>query len=100
MPDSLELPRVRRSVVPLVLAGNAIVAELVPHRFPRLAAVVGSLHQLPEPTTTLRRVQPIRVSARSLDVVDFPTRKIGAADVPPLALSVGRQDESALACPN
>ena len=49
MPDSLELPRVRRAVVPLVRAGVALVDELVAHRLPRLAAIVGALDQLPEP---------------------------------------------------
>ena len=42
MPDPLELPRMRRAVVPLVRAGNAVVDELVAHRLPGLAAVVRS----------------------------------------------------------
>jgi hypothetical protein len=62
MPDSLELPGVRRAVIPLVRAGDAVVDELVTTRFPRFATVVGALDQLAEPTAALRRVQPIRVS--------------------------------------
>ena len=40
MPDALELPGMRRAVVPLVSAGDAVVDELVAHRLPGLAAVV------------------------------------------------------------
>src|SRR5437867_2090756 len=96
MPDSQELPGAGRAVVPEVSAGDAVVRELVPHRLPRLATVVGALDLLPEPAARLRRVQPIRVSGRSLEVVDLPAPEVGAADVPPLALSIRRQDERAL----
>ena len=99
MPDSLELPGVRRAVVPLVSAGVAVVHELVADRLPRLAAVVGALNHLPEPAAGLRRIQPVRVDGRALQVVDLPARKVGAADVPPLALAVRRQDERALRVP-
>ena len=98
MPDARELPGVRRAVVPLVRAGDAVVDELVAHRLPRLAAVVGALDQLPEPAAGLRRIQPIRVGGRSLEVVDLPAGEVGTADVPPFALAVRRQDERALAC--
>ena len=100
MPDALELPGVRRAVVPLVRAGDAVVHELVPHRLPRLAAVVGALDHLPEPAAGLRRIQPIRVGGRSLEVVDLPAGKVGTTDVPPFALAVRRQDERALARAN
>ena len=82
MPDALELPGMRRAVVPLVSAGNAVVYELVAHRLPGLAAIVGALDQLPEPAARLRRIQPVRVNGRSLDVVHLPTREMRAADVP------------------
>ena len=98
MPDALELPGVRRAVVPLVRAGDAVVDELVADRLPRLAAVVGALDQLPEPAAGLRRIQPIRVDGRALEVVDLPAAKVGAADVPLFALAVRCQDERALAC--
>ena len=60
VPDALELPGVRRAVVPLVGAGHAVVGELVADRLPRLAAVVGALDHLPEPAAGLRRVEPVR----------------------------------------
>src|SRR5712692_6832230 len=100
MPDSRELPGVRRAVIPLVSAGDAIVYELVPHRLPRLATVVGALDLLPEPAGGLRRIQPIRVSRRCLEVIDLPAPEVGAADVPLFPLCVRRQDERALACTN
>jgi hypothetical protein len=62
MPDAREFPRVRRAVVPLVGSGDAVVGELVVHRRPRRATVVGALDQLPEPAGRLRRVQPLLVS--------------------------------------
>src|SRR5256886_10583464 len=77
---------------------DAVVDELVPHRLPRLATVVGALDQLPEPAAGLRRIQPIRVSGRSLQVVDLPAPEVGATDVPPFARCVRRQDERALPC--
>ena len=40
--------------------GIAVVGELVAHRLPGLAAVVGALDQLPEPAARLRRVDPVR----------------------------------------
>jgi len=43
MPDSLEPPGVLRAVLPLVSSGNAVVRELITHRLPCLAAVVGAL---------------------------------------------------------
>src|SRR5687767_10855761 len=97
MPDASELPGVRGAVVPQVRAGNTVVHELVSHRLPRLAAVVGALDHLPEPAAGLRAVQPVRVSGRSFEVVDLPAAEVGAVDVPPFALSIRRQDERALA---
>ena len=80
-------------------ARDAGVGELVAHRLPRLTAVVGALDQLPEPAAGLRRIQPIRISGRSREVVDLPARKVGTTDVPPLAVAVRRQDERTLAGP-
>src|SRR5439155_8972499 len=81
MPDALELPGVRRAVVPQVRAGGAVVDELVADRLPRLAAVVGPLDHLAEPAAGLRRVQPVRVGRRALQVVDLPALEVGAVDV-------------------
>src|SRR5207244_12094009 len=112
MPDALDLPGVRRPVVPLVrgegLAGfrrrvvNKLVALGLGHalwgggRFargcsglvPGLAAVIRALNDLPEPAARLRRIKPIRVRGRTLEMIHFPARKVGAADIPPLAFSV------------
>ncbi len=68
MPDPRELRGVRRAVVPLVRGerlagfGRSGVTDLVAHRLPSRAAVVGALDHLPEPAAGLRRIQPIRVS--------------------------------------
>ena len=75
MPDSLELPGMRRAVVPLVRAGDAVVDELVIHRLPGLAAVVRALDQLPEPAAGLRRIQAIRIDRRSLRRDTSPSRR-------------------------
>src|SRR6266699_1006566 len=118
MPDALELPGMLRAVVPLMrgeglarLRGR-VVGELVAlafreafrglfqhtsRRLPRLAAVAGALDDLSEPPARLRRVQPVRVDRRALEVVDLPARAVRATDIPPFPLAVRRQDERALA---
>src|SRR5690348_3129986 len=98
MPDALELPWMRRTVIPLVRARDAIINELVPHWLPGFAAVVGALDQLSEPATALRSVQPVRVRGRPFHVVEFKAREVRAADVPPFALSIRLHYECALAC--
>src|ERR1022692_4718380 len=100
MPDPGELPRVRRAVVPLVRTGDAVIVELLTHRLPGRAAIIGALDQLAEPAVGLRRVQPVRGGGRPLDVVNLPAPEVGAADVPPLALAIRTQDERALARTN
>src|ERR1700674_3776401 len=103
MPDALELPRVRRAVVPQVPVrggrGATIHLPSLPPSFSRCAVVV-ALYDLSEPPARLRRIQTIRVSRRSLDVVDLPTGEVGTADVPAFAFSVRCQDERALSCAN
>src|ERR1700686_2957407 len=98
MPDSLELPRVLRAIVPLVSAGYAVLDELVVHGLPRLPSVVGALNHLTVPAGGLGHIQPIRIGGRTLQMVDLPAPKVRTADVPLFALSVGRQDERALTC--
>ena len=100
MPDALELPWVRRAVVPLVCAWNAVINEFVPHRFPGFAAVVRPLDHLPRPSARLRRVQPIRVNRRAFEVIHLPARKMWTRDVPLFALSVRRQNKCAFARSN
>ena len=97
MPDALELPGMRRAVVPLVRAGDAVVDELVAHRLPGLAAVVAALDHLPEPAAGLRGVDPIRIDGRAFEMIDLPAAEERAVDVPLLALAVGGQDERAFA---
>src|SRR3990170_7776459 len=96
MPDALELPRVRRAVVPLVrgqgLAGfrrsvvNELVALGLEHAFrcggrfaggcsrlvPRLAAVIRALNDLAKPAAALRRINTIRIDGGSLKVIHLP----------------------------
>src|SRR6266568_1144423 len=118
MPDALELPGMLRAVVPLVrgerLAGlrRDVVDELVAlalgtlagfhrhaaaGRVPRLGAVARALDDLAEPAARLRRVQPIAVDARSLQVIDLPAGEVRAAHVPAAALAVRGQNERTLA---
>src|SRR5216684_5298524 len=122
-PDSFELPRMLCAVVKLMSGqgfagfGGGVVHELVALAFgrslwrgpfarrrpwlcPSFAAIIGPLNDLPEPAAALRRIQTIRVSGRSLEVVKFPAREVGTTDVPLFALAVRRQDERALSCAN
>ncbi|MGD8752805.1 MAG: hypothetical protein PVG14_15340 [Anaerolineales bacterium] len=62
MPNTLELPRVGRTVIPLVRAGDAFVDKLVAHRLPCHPAIRGALDHLPKPAGGLRGVQSIQVS--------------------------------------
>src|SRR6516165_5962322 len=100
MPDALELPRVSRSVVPLMSASLSLVNELVAHGLPRLSAVVGPLNHLAEPAAGLRCIDAVRVNRRAFHVVDLPAGKVGLADIPLPALAIGRQDERAFARAN
>src|SRR6478672_817315 len=76
VPNPLELPRMRCTVVPLVSAGHSVIDELVPDWLPRLSAVVRALNQLARPTAGLRRVQSIGISGRSFHVVDLPASQV------------------------
>src|SRR5256886_6292370 len=96
VPDSLELEGARPSVIPFMRAGLAVVGELALHRLPGLAPVVRALDNLAEPAGVLRRVEPVRISRRALDVVDLPAGEVRTADVPLLALRVRCHDERAL----
>src|SRR5580704_1835215 len=97
MPHPLELPRMRRPVVPLVRTRGPVVSELVARRRPRLAAVVGTLDHLPGPAAALRGIQPVRVRRRPLHVVYLPAREMRPADLPPVPPAIGGQDKGTLA---
>src|SRR5277367_290129 len=119
MPDTLKLPRMLRAVIPLMRGerlGRGVIRELIAFALgraggsglagrrsrlmPGFAAIVGTLNDLPEPAAGLRGVNSIRINWRSLHVVNFPARKVGAADVPLFALAVRRQDKCAFAGSN
>lgn len=97
MPHAREFPRMRRTVVPLVCAGNSVVDKLIADGFPRFAAIVGSLDLLTEPAAALRCVQTVRLGWRAFHVVDFPTRKMRTAHIPPFTFFVGGENERAFA---
>jgi hypothetical protein len=88
MPDTLELPRLRRAVIPQVSARSAGILELVADCLPRFPTVIRTLDHLPEPAAGLRRIQSVRVNGRALEVINLPAREVGPADIPPLALAV------------
>ena len=96
VPDPLELERSRRPVVPQVLAGLALVAEVVVDRLPGLPAVVRALDQLAEPARRLRGVEPVGVGRRTGDVVHLPAAEVWAGHLPVPARTVGGQDERTL----
>src|SRR5262245_6182505 len=100
MPDALELPGMRRAVVPLVRSRYPVVLELVADRLPGFAAVARALHLLPEPAGGLRRVQSIRVGWRSFEVVHLPPAEVRAVDVPFRAFAVRRQHKRAFFRPD
>ena len=87
-----------RAVVPLVRAGRPVVFELIADCFPGLPAVIGALDDLAEPTAGLRRVDAVWLGGRAFEVINFPTRKMRAADIPLLALAIGSQNERAFFC--
>jgi hypothetical protein len=96
MPDASELPGMRRAVVPLVRAGNAVVLELVADGIPAPAPIVGALDQLAEPAGALGGIDPVRIGRRSLQVVDLPAREERSGDVPICAALVRGQDKGTL----
>src|SRR5215471_18685961 len=88
VPDPLELPGSRRAVVPHVRTRVDDVAEVVADRLPAGTAVIGPLDQLPEPPRVLRRVHPIRVNRRPLQVVYLPPAEVRPGYRPLLPLAV------------
>src|SRR5579862_2304162 len=64
---------------------------------PGLAAVVGALNDLAEPSAGLRSVNAIGIGGRSLEVVKLPSGEVRTADLPSIALAVGGKNECSLA---
>src|SRR5262249_4613635 len=98
MPDTFEFPRMLRAVVPLVRAGNAFIFELVAHRFPRFAAIAGTLDHLAKPTTRLRGIKPVGISRRTFHMIDLPTGEVRAVDVPAFTPAIRSEDKCSFAC--
>ena len=67
---------------------------------PGLAAVIGPLNDLPEPSAGLRGIDSVGVNRRTLQVIELPPGKVRAAYFPVFALAIRREDESALASAN
>ena len=100
VPHPLELPRMRRPVIPLMRSRHALIRKLVSHRSPRLSAVVRPLQNLSKPPARLRRIQAVRIHRRSLHVVHLPPRKKRPAHLPILPLAIGAQHKSPLLRPH
>ena len=66
VPHPLEFPGMRRAVVPLMRAWDAIVQESVADGRPSLPAIIGTLYELPKPGAVLGGIKPLWVSGRSL----------------------------------
>src|SRR5580704_16560884 len=96
MPNSLEFPRMRRAIVPLMRARNAVVGELVAGRLPSLAAIVRTLDQLSVPACGLGYVQPVGVDGRCLQMVNLPAAEVRPADVLLVARSIGTKNKRSL----
>src|SRR5581483_909532 len=97
MPDSLEFPRVRRAIVPLMGAWNAFVLEFVAEWLPSFPAIIRTLNHLPKPTAVLRGIKPLWVSGRPLEMEYLPAGKMGPSNLPLLANSIGSKNEGTLA---
>src|ERR1700730_19074259 len=93
MPDTLELPRMLRAIVPLVSAGNTIIIEFVADRLPGFSAVIRALHHLAKPAAGLRGVQTVRVNGRAFNVINLQTRKVRSVDFPSVPLPISGQNE-------
>src|SRR5450432_2565419 len=93
MPHSLELPRVRGAVVPLMRSGHTFVGKVVTHWRPRHAAVLRALNDLAEPAARLRRIEAVGIRGRSCHVKDFPACKVWPAHLPAFSRVVRRQHE-------
>ena len=110
MPDTLEFPRMLRSVIPLVRASLALIHEFIAfalghavralqfitaaaRRAPGPATVIRTLNDLPKPTARLRSINAVRINGRALEMIHLPTGEVRPADFPLLALAIGGQDE-------
>src|ERR1700731_342632 len=100
MPDSLEFPGMRRAVVPLMHARDAVVQEFVTDCFPGFPPVIGTLYHLPKPNAVLRGIKSLCGSWRPLQMEYLPAGKVGASNLPLLAHCVRSQNECTFARPH
>src|SRR5689334_12936413 len=122
MPDAFELPGMLGTVVELMrgerfarFLGNVVhklVALALAHSArtggwlagrraglnPGFSSVVGTLNDLSEPATGLGGKDSVRFARRTLDMINLPTGKVRAGNIPAIALPVGGQDKCAFAC--
>src|SRR6185295_5735978 len=63
---------------------------------PRLAAIIRALNDLSKPAAGLRRVNTIRIHARTFDVIDLPSGEMRTTHVPFFTLAIGTQNKCAL----
>src|SRR3982751_6713606 len=110
MPNALELPRMLGAIIPLMRTRDSVVNKLVALTFRHAirafqllgfasrrvtgsSTVIRALNDLAEPRARLRCVNAIRIDWRTFYVINFPTRKMRPADLPPFACAIRCQDE-------
>jgi hypothetical protein len=117
MPDAFELPGMLRAIVPLMRRerpagrGRCVINEFVafcerhslracgrfagfqPRLVPRFAAIIGSLNYLAEEAAALGYIDAVRVGRRAVQVIDLPTTKVRALNIPLVAFAIRSEDE-------
>jgi hypothetical protein len=112
MPDAFELPGMLRAIVPLMRRewpagrGGSVIHELValsdrysrracgrfarfqPGLVPRFATIIGSLNYLAEETATLGYVDTVRIGWRAVQVINLPTAKERAVNIPTFTFTI------------
>src|ERR1044072_2062624 len=63
---------------------------------PCLAAVIRALNDLSKPAAGLRRVNTVRIHARTFDVIDLPSGEVRTTHVPFFTLAIRSQNKCAL----
>ncbi len=86
-----------RLLIPMT--GRSVDRDFASWLIPSLAAVIGSLNDLPEPIAALRCIDSIGIDRRSLHVVDRPTAEERPFDFPFLSFAIGMKNEGTLAVP-
>ena len=72
----------------LIITNATVEQEFVADRLPSLAAVIGSLDQLAEPTVVLRGIKPVRIDDRARQMEDLPADKMRVAELPTLSVAI------------